>query len=108
MTPTGSTRAAASAKLYDIPAIGRVLRFEEFRATNGPDLHVLLAAAPLPTNRHDLGEYIDLGSLKGNVGDQNYDIPEDVDVARYASVVIYCKPFHVVFATATLNRNTGG
>jgi len=101
-------KGSGLAKLYDIPAIGRVLRFEEFRATNGPDLHVLLAAAPLPTNRHDLGEYIDLGSLKGNVGDQNYDIPEDVDVARYASVVIYCKPFHVVFATATLNRNGGG
>ena len=101
-------KGSGLAKLYDIPAIGRVLRFEEFRATNGPDLHVLLAAAPLPTNRHDLGEYIDLGSLKGNVGDQNYEIPEDVDVARYASVVIYCKPFHVVFATATLNRTGGG
>ena len=101
-------KGSGSAKLYDIPAMGRVLRFEEFRATNGPDLHVLLAAAPLPTNRHDLGEYIDLGSLKGNVGDQNYEIPEDVDVVRYGSVVIYCQPFHVVFATATLNRSVGG
>ena len=101
-------KGSGTAKLYDIPALGRVLRFEQFRATNGPDLHVLLAAAPRPTNRHDLGAYIDLGSLKGNVGDQNYEIPENVDIAGYGSVVIYCMPFHVVFATATLNRSPGG
>ena len=101
-------KGSGKARLYDIPAVGQVLRFEEFKVTNGPDLRVLLATEPLPTNRHDLGEYIELGPLKGNVGDQNYEIPEDAEVARYASVVIYCKPFHVVFATATLNRNTGG
>ena len=96
-------KGSGKAKLYDIPAVGQVLRFEEFKVTNGPDLRVLLATEPLPTNRHDLGDYIELGPLKGNVGDQNYEIPEDTEVARYASVVIYCKPFHVVFATATLN-----
>ena len=96
-------KGSGTAKLYDIPSIGHVLRFEEFKATNGPDLHVLLAAAPQPTNRHDLGDYLDLGSLKGNVGDQNYELPADTDLTAYASVVIYCKPFHVVFATATLN-----
>ena len=96
-------KGSGKAKLYDIPAVGRVLRFEEFKVTNGPDLRVLLATEPLPTNRHDLGEYIELGPLKGNVGDQNYEIPADTEVARYASVVIYCKPFHVVFSTATLN-----
>ena len=96
-------KGSGKAKLYDIPAVGRVLRFEEFQVTNGPDLRVLLATEPLPTNRHDLGEYIELAPLKGNVGDQNYEIPEGTEVARFASVVIYCKPFHVVFATATLN-----
>ena len=99
-------KGSGKAKLYDIPGIGPVLRFEEFTATNGPDLHVLLATEPLPTNRHDLGEYIDLGSLKGNVGDQNYEIPEGTATERYASVVIYCKPFHVVFATATLSTES--
>ena len=99
-------KGSGKAKLYDIPGIGRVLRFEQFKATNGPDLRVLLATEPLPTNRHDLGDYLELGPLKGNVGDQNYEIPEDTEVERYASVVIYCKPFQVVFATATLNRTT--
>jgi hypothetical protein len=40
--------------------------------------------------------------LKGNIGSQNYEIPADVDVSQYQSVVIYCMPFHVVFSTATL------
>jgi hypothetical protein len=80
-----------------------VLRFENFSATNGPDLHVLLATGSAPTGSADLGEYIDLGSLKGNMGNQNYDIPAGTDLSQYNSVVIYCKPFHVVFATALLN-----
>ena len=100
-------KGSGTALLYQIPGMGNVLRFEQFRATNGPDLHVLLATAAHPTNRRELGEYLDLGSLKGNVGDQNYTIPEDADLASYASVVIYCLPFQVVFATATLTPATG-
>ncbi len=81
-----------------------VLRLEDFDVTNGPDLHVLLTKNPNPTNQTEVGEdYIDLGELKGNVGDQNYDIPADIDLSQYQSVVIYCMPFHVVFATATLS-----
>ena len=47
--------------------------------------------------------YLDLGPLKGNRGNQNYEIPADVDLSEYGSVVIYCQPFHVIFATAPLN-----
>ena len=100
-------KGSGLALLYRIPGMGNVLRFERFSATNGPDLHVLLAAAASPTSRRDLGEYLDLGSLKGNVGDQNYAIPEEVDPANYGSVVIYCLPFQVVFATATLTHSAG-
>ena len=50
----------------------------------------------------DLGEYIELAKLKGNKGTQNYEIPDGVDASEYNSVVIYCKPFHVVFNTANL------
>jgi len=81
----------------------RVLRFEEFNVTNGPDLHVILSTNPNPTGRDDIGETIDLGPIKGNIGNQNYEIPVDVDLSQYQSVVIYCQPFHVVFATAELN-----
>lgn len=80
-----------------------VLRLENFEVTNGPDLHVLLSTSPNPTSSGDIGEYIDLGQLKGNQGSQNYEIPADIDLSQYNSVVIYCMPFHVVFSTATLN-----
>ncbi len=78
----------------------RVLRFEEFEVTNGPDLHVLLVENIAGTSSSELGEYVDLGALKGNLGSQNYDIPADLDLSQFSGVVIYCQPFHVVFATA--------
>ena len=77
-----------------------ILRFEEFSVTNGPDLHVYLSTSASPTD--DIGEYIDLGELKGNIGDQNYDIPAGTDLSQYQSIIIYCEPFHVVFSTAAL------
>lgn len=81
----------------------RVLRFEDFSVTNGPDLHVILTRHPSPSGRSDIGDdYIDLGSLKGNLGNQNYEIQSDIDLSVYQGVVIYCVPFHVVFATAIL------
>jgi hypothetical protein len=95
-------QGSGSATIYQLPDGGLVLRFEDFSVTNGPDLHVLLASEPAPASRDDLGDYLDLGSLKGNVGNQNYDIPPDTDLSQFKSVVIYCVPFHVVFATATL------
>ena len=78
----------------------RVLRFEDFTVTNGPDLHVLLVENIGGTTSSELGEYVDLGALKGNIGNQNYEIPTDLDLSRYSGVMIYCQPFHVVFATA--------
>ncbi len=82
----------------------RILRFESFSVTNGPDLHVLLASGISPQSRDDLGEYVDLGELKGNIGDQNYEIPQDLDLDAYQSVVIYCVPFHVIFSVADLSN----
>jgi hypothetical protein len=91
-----------TATLYELPDGGLVLRFDEFEVTNGPDLHVFLSSNPAPTGAEDMGEdSLDLGALKGNIGSQNYDIAPGTDVGRYQSVLIYCVPFHVVFATAT-------
>ena len=96
-------QGSGTATIYQLADGSRVLRFENFEITNGPDLHVLLATSSQASSRDDLGDYIDLGSLKGNVGNQNYDIPADADLSLYNSVVIYCVPFHVVFSTATLS-----
>lgn len=79
----------------------KVLRFENFESTNGPDLHVLLVENVGGSSSAELGEYVDLGSLKGNIGNQNYEIPADVDLSKYSGVMIYCMPFHVVFSTAS-------
>lgn len=89
-------RGSGEAQVYVLPDASRLLRFEEFSVTNGPDLRVLLTADG------DARDSIDLGALKGNLGDQNYEIGSDVDLDRYNTAMIYCRAFHVVFATAKL------
>jgi hypothetical protein len=91
--------------LYDLPDGSTLLRLEDFRVTNGPELHVLLVPRPNPEGGSDIheGDYIDLGKIKGNIGNQNYPLPAGVDPSVFNSVVIYCKPFHVVFSVASLN-----
>jgi hypothetical protein len=81
----------------------RVLRFEAFRVTNGPDLHVILSKNGDPVSSGIGDDYLDLGQLKGNMGNQNYELPSDSDLSEYQSVVIYCVPFHVLFSAASLN-----
>lgn len=76
------------------------LRLENFEVTNGPQLHVILGVDDAPYNHATLGDYLDLGPLKGNIGDQNYLIPADTDLEAYGSVVIYCVPFRAIFAIA--------
>ena len=79
----------------------RYVRFESFHTSNGPLLRVYLSAAPPdgPGGTFD-DRFVDLGALKGNIGDQNYAIPRGVDLAAYRSVVVWCKRFGVPFAAA--------
>jgi hypothetical protein len=81
----------------------RFLRFEDFATDNGPDLNVYLstAAPDAPAGEFDV-EFIDLGDLKGNIGPQNYEIPADVDLDRFSTVVIWCVRFRVAFGAAEL------
>lgn len=83
----------------------RFLRFEEFSTDNGPDLNVYLTTADANAPEGDFdddGEYVDLGNLKGNIGDQNYEIPPDVDLARFDTVVVWCVRFSSAFTAADL------
>ncbi len=84
----------------------RILRFTDFEVTNGPDLQVWLVAAPNPTSSADVtnGEWVSLGRLKGNIGEQNYDIAGDVDLSKVGSVVIWCEQFSALFSAAPLER----
>ncbi len=83
----------------------RFLRFEEFATDNGPDLNVYLTTADADADAGDFGasgEFVDLGDLKGNVGEQNYEIPSTVELDRFDTVVIWCVRFGVAFAAADL------
>jgi hypothetical protein len=83
----------------------RFLRFEEFETSDGPDLLVYLSAKE-PSGTDDWqgydADFIDLGPLKGNVGNQNYAIPKGVDLERHGTAVVWCRRFEVGFAAAVL------
>ena len=95
-------RGSGSAFVFRGPEGSHILRFEDFMVTNGPALSVLLSKAEGIASSEDLGDYLDLGALKGNIGNQNYNVPAGTDVGEYKTVVIYCVPFKVVFSTAPL------
>lgn len=82
----------------------RYVRFTDFEVTNGPDLEVWLVAKAGIQSSNDVKEskYVSLGHLKGNIGPQNYEIPQDVNLNDYASVVIWCEQFGVLFSAADL------
>jgi hypothetical protein len=93
-----------SASIYELPDGRRVLRLENFEVLNGPDLYVWLSSAPDADNAQTIlnSNYVSLGRLKGNKGNQNYELPADLDVSRYNLVTIWCRQFSVNFATAPL------
>jgi hypothetical protein len=99
-------QGSGEAVIYRGPDGSHLLRLENFSVTNGPDLHVILTPNLDPQSRAEVSSagYVDLGSLKGNMGNQNYEIPDGVDIDSFGSVVIYCQPFHVIFSVASLEN----
>lgn len=97
-------RGSGTATIYATPGGAHLLRLEELQVTNGPRLHVILSPHPHPERSEEVLQpgFIDLGRLKGNRGNQNYPIPAGADLGPVQSVVIYCKPFAVVFSVAPL------
>ena len=92
------------ASIYRLPDGRRVLRFSQFETSNGPDVQVYLGVAADASDNDTVTKtgFYSLGPIKGNVGDQNYDIPSDVDLGKYKSVTIWCRRFGVNFGTAPL------
>ena len=80
------------------------MRLTDFHTSNGPDVHIYLSSAEKVTSNGDVtsGKYLNLGNLKGNIGNQNYDIPSDVNLSDYHSVSVWCARFHVNFGAAQL------
>lgn len=92
----GIHNASGKATVLYLEDGSSVLRLENFRVTNGPDLYVYLS-----TDKNASG-YIDLGRLKASSGNQNYELPADVDLSKYDNVIIWCKSFSVYFGGAEL------
>jgi len=98
---TPGHNASGSAAILQLEDGQRVLRIEDLDATNGPDLFVTLDTTGNPDEGN--GEHFQLAPLKGNQGSQNYELPADLDLSKYHSVVIWCRSFNVVFGYALLS-----
>ena len=97
-------KGSGQALLYRLPDGSHLLRLENLNVTNGPALHVYLVRHADPQKRADVtGDgFVDLGRLKGNIGEQNYPLPPGAGPAAYGSVVIFCRPFQVIFSVVSL------
>jgi Electron transfer DM13 len=95
---------AGVATIYRMGDGSRVLRFTNFKTSNGPDVHVYMVAADDAKDNASVlrAGFIDLGTIKGNIGDQNYVLNPEVDLSKYRAVSVWCKRFSVNFGAAPL------
>lgn len=96
----GIHNAEGTAKVIPLEDGTNILRLEDLRVTNGPDLYVYLSPDKAAS------DIVNVGKLKANNGNQNYDIPEGTDLSKYNTVLIWCRPFSVLFGSAELNSAT--
>jgi hypothetical protein len=95
---------SGTARVLELADGRRFVRLEGFETDNGPDLYVYLSTSPADGSEGAFDDqYANLGRLQGNIGDQNYEFPGDVDPASYASVVIWCDRFDSAFGAANLS-----
>lgn len=101
-------QTSGRATIYRTPDGKQYLRLTDFSTSNGPDVHVVLARSDQANLTQEIVkgqlDSVELGPLKGNQGDQNYDLPASVDLQKYNSAVIYCERFHAVFGLAQLEQ----
>jgi hypothetical protein len=96
-----------TATIYRLGDGDRILRFTNFETSNGPDVHVYLVASDDAKDSATVERagFIDLGTIKGNIGNQNYALGTDLDLSKYRTVSIWCKRFSVNFGAAPLSSN---
>ena len=101
---SGAHETKGTATVFQLADGKKTLRLTDFATSNGPDVHVYLVAANDAKDNDTVTKagFVDIGSLKGNIGDQNYELPAGTDLAKYRAVTIWCKRFSVNFGTAPL------
>ena len=98
-------RTSGAVRVLPTDGGARIVRLEGLATDNGPDLYLYLSTNPADGEEQAFDDdFVSLGRLKGNQGDQNYEVPDGVDLARYASVVIWCDRFNSAFGAAALLR----
>ena len=97
---------SGTARILELADGRRFVRLESLASSDGPDLHVWLSDARSGGDwgSYDDGDHVRLGDLKATHGNQNYRIPDDVDLSGMRSVVIWCDRFNVAFGTAPIRR----
>jgi Electron transfer DM13 len=105
---SGAHETKGTAAIFKLEDGKRTLRLTNFATSNGPDVRVYLVAAPDAKDSETVKSagYVELGALKGNIGDQNYEVPANVDLAKYRAVTIWCARFNVNFGTAPLTSES--
>ncbi|MFI5716152.1 DM13 domain-containing protein [Nocardia sp. NPDC051750] len=95
---------SGTVELQQQPDGTAIVRITDLRTSDGPALHVWLSDQPVAGDGSNLddGRHVDLGSLKGNEGNQNYTVPAGTDSAAFPTVVIWCERFSVSFGAAAL------
>ena len=104
----GAHETKGTASVYELPGGKRVLRFSNFETSNGPDVNIYMVAAPDAMDNDTVTKsgFVTLGAIKGTKGDQNYNLPADLDLNQYRAVTVWCKRFGVNFGTAPLEWKT--
>lgn len=104
----GAHDTKGMAAIFQLGDGKRTLRLTDFATSNGPDVRVYLVAAADAKDNDTVKSagFVELGNLKGNIGDQNYDVPANVDLAKYQAVTIWCARFGVNFGTAPLMNDS--
>lgn len=95
--------STGKAAVVQLPSGARKLTLSDFETDPGPDLRLYVSTGD-PANA-DLGEFHDLGALKGNVGNQQYNLSRGVNLQRYSTVVVWCRAFSVAFTSAPLKAS---
>ena len=96
-------RGSGTARLLKLPDGSHMVRLENLEVVPGPTLFVYLVAHEDPLFPEDVtAGFRNLGVLKSRFGEQNYAVPENLDLAAYGSVVVWCDTFQVQFAVAAL------
>lgn len=101
-------QTSGSVKVLQLEDGSRILRIEGLQTSDGPDLEVWLSDAQVVEGYEgwflaDDGEHVSLGKLKATRGDQNYEIPPEVDFSQFSSMSIWCVRFAVSFGAAQLD-----